>query len=278
MQPTTYRTGTGLVLPRLGQGTWEMGVARENRALEVRALRLGLDLGMRLIDTAEMYANGGAEEVVGEAIAGQRDSVFLVSKVLPENASRQGTINACERSLRRLRVESLDLYLLHWPGRHLLAETLTAFVELQQRGKIRGYGLSNFDWQQMAEPGLSANQVYYNLHRRGCERQLLPECRRRKIAFMAYTPLEQGKLPRVGDSASESALLRVAERHDKTPAQVALAFVLRHECVIAIPKAVGEAHVRENAAALSFELSSEDLAELDREFPQPDHDVPLETL
>lgn len=272
MHATTYRTKTGLVMPRLGQGTWEMGVQRENRPAEVAALRLGLDLGMRLVDTAEMYANGGAEEVVGEALAGRRDEVFLVTKVLPENASRQGTLNACERSLRRLHTDVIDLYLLHWPGRHPLAETLAAFVELRQRGKIRGFGLSNFDWQHMAEPELSANQVYYNLHRRGCERHLVPECRRRGIAFMAYTPLEQGKLPR------EGAIVQIARKHARTPAQVALAFVLRHEHAIAIPKAVNPAHVRENAGALGCELDAEDLAALDREFPAPDHDVTLETL
>ena len=268
----TFRTGTGIVMPRLGQGTWEMGKARARRAGEVRALQLGLDLAMTLIDTAEMYADGGAEEVVGEAIAGRRDGVFLVTKVLPSNASRAGTLAACERSLKRLRTDRIDLYLLHWEGSHPLDATLEAFAELQQHGKIASFGLSNFDWQHMARPGLTANQVLYNLTRRGIERRLLPECRRRGIAVMAYTPLEQGKL------AKDRALAAVAERHGKTAAQAALAWVLRHEHVVAIPKAGSEQHVRDNAAALALRLTADDLAELDEAHPAPAHDVPLEML
>lgn len=278
MQATHYRTSTGLEIPRLGQGTWEFGVTRENRAAEVRALRLGFDLGVCLVDTAEMYGNGGAEEVVGEAIEGRREGVFVVSKVLPQNASRQGTLRACDRSLHRLRTDHIDLYLLHWPGSYPLDETLAAFAQLQQSGKIRGFGLSNFDWDDMRHAGIAANQVYYNLHRRGCERRLLPECKRRGIAFMAYTPLEQGKLSERGADPKFSALCRVANRLGRSPAQIALAFVLRHANAVAIPKAGREEHVRENAAALGVALARADLDELDEHYPIPAQDGPLETL
>ncbi len=269
---TGFTTATGLTLPRLGQGTWEKGLSAATRRDEVRALQLGLDLGMTLIDTAEMYADGGAEAVVGEAIRGRRAVVCLVSKVLPQNASYQGTLAACERSLSRLATDHLDLYLLHWEGPHPLAETLRAFAALQAAGKIRGFGLSNFDHDQMQHPGLAANQVLYNLTRRGIERRLLPECARRGIAVMAYSPLEQGRLRTGG------ALGRLAARHGRSAAQIALAWTLRHPHVVAIPKAGTAAHVRENAAVAAIRLDAADLRELDAEYPAPAHDVPLETL
>lgn len=275
----TLSLPSGERVPVLGQGTWMMGESRRSRREEVEALRLGLDLGMTLIDTAEMYADGGAEEVVAEAIAGRRDQVFLVTKVLPGNASRRGTIEACERSLRRLRTDRIDLYLLHWRGRYPLAETLEAFAELVRAGKIRYWGVSNFDTDDMAEltglPGgaaVATNQVLYNLSRRGIEYDLLPWCRERRIPIMAYSPIEQGRI------LGNPALRRVAARHGATPAQVALAWLLRQKDVMVIPKAGRREHVRENRAALDLELTAEDLAELDRAFPPPTRKVPLEML
>ncbi len=275
----TLSLPSGERVPVLGQGTWMMGESRRSRREEVEALRLGLDLGMTLIDTAEMYADGGAEEVVAEAIAGRRDQVFLVTKVLPGNASRRGTIEACERSLRRLRTDRIDLYLLHWRGRYPLAETLEAFAELVRAGKIRYWGVSNFDTDDMAEltglPGgaaVATNQVLYNLSRRGIEYDLLPWCRERRIPIMAYSPIEQGRI------LGNPALRRVAARHGATPAQVALAWLLRQKDVMVIPKAGRPEHVRENRAALDLELTAEDLAELDRAFPPPTRKVPLEML
>jgi len=242
-------------------------------------LRLGLDLGMTLIDTAEMYGDGAAEELVGEVIAGRRDKLFLVSKVLPSHARRLGTIAACEGSLRRLRTDRLDLYLLHWRGEAPLEETLAAFSVLVRAGKIRYWGVSNFDLSDMEElvslPGgssVATNQVLYNLTRRGIEYNLLPWCTKRGIPIMAYSPIEQRRL------LEEPALQNVAERHGATPAQVALARVLRQEKVIAIPKAATPAHVEENRGALDLRLTREDLAELDRAFPPPDRPVPLEMI
>ncbi len=280
LQPIpTLSLPSGERVPVLGQGTWTMGENRRSRREEAEALRLGLDLGMTLIDTAEMYADGGAEEVVAEAIAGRRDEVFLVSKVLPGNASRRGTIEACERSLRRLRTDRIDLYLLHWRGRHPLAETLEAFAELVRAGKIRYWGVSNFDTGDMEEltglPGgaaVATNQVLYNLSRRGIEYDLLPWCRERRIPIMAYSPIEQGRI------LENTVLRRVAARHGATPAQVALAWLLRQKDVMVIPKAGRPEHVRENRAALDLELTAEDLAELDRAFPSPTRKVPLEML
>ncbi|MFB5085376.1 aldo/keto reductase [Symbiobacterium thermophilum] len=280
LQPIpTLSLPSGEWVPVLGQGTWTMGESRRSRREEAEALRLGLDLGMTLIDTAEMYADGGAEEVVAEAIAGRRDEVFLVSKVLPGNASRRGTIEACERSLRRLRTDRIDLYLLHWRGRHPLAETLEAFAELVRAGKIRYWGVSNFDTGDMEEltglPGgaaVATNQVLYNLSRRGIEYDLLPWCRERRIPIMAYSPIEQGRI------LENTVLRRVAARHGATPAQVALAWLLRQKDVMVIPKAGRPEHVRENRAALDLELTAEDLAELDRAFPSPTRKVPLEML
>jgi diketogulonate reductase-like aldo/keto reductase len=249
------------------------------RADEIAALRLGLDLGMTLIDTAEMYGDGGAEELVGEAIAGRRQEVFLVSKVLPSNASRRGTVAACERSLRRLKTDRIDLYLLHWRGGTPLSETLSAFDELVGAGKIRSWGVSNFDVKDMEElaglPGGSAvatNQVLYNLTRRGIEYDLLPWCHSRKIPIMAYSPIEQGRM------LGHAALGKVAERHDVTPAQVALAWLLRQDGLMVIPKAGTARHVRENRAAVDVHLTKQDLAELDRAFPPPAKKRALEIL
>lgn len=276
--PTT-RLPSGEAVPVLGQGTWYMGEDDRRRAEEAAALRLGLDLGMTLIDTAEMYADGGAEEVVAEAMVGRRDEVFLVSKVLPHNASRQGTIAACERSLRRLRTDRIDLYLLHWRGRPPFAETVEAFETLIQAGKIRRWGVSNLDPAEMEElvqaPGgaaVATNQLLYNLTRRGIEHDLMPWCRQRGIPVMAYSPIEQGRM------LKHPALRGVAERHGATAAQVALAWLFRQEGVIAIPKAASATHVRENRASLDVRLTDQDLADLDRAFPPPRGPQPLEML
>ncbi len=273
------RSRGGMELPALGQGTWMMGESRARRAREVAALRLGLDLGMTLIDTAEMYADGGAERVVAEAIAGRRDEVFLVSKVLPQNASRLGTPRAAEASLRRLGTDRLDLYLLHWAGPHPLGDTLEAFERLREKGKIRFYGVSNFDLHELEAAerlpggaGVQANQVLYNLGRRGIERGVLPCCRKREVAVMAYSPFEQARL------GERPALRRVARRHGVAPYQVALAWTLRLPELVSIPKASDPEHVRQNAAAGGLALSDEDLALLDGDFPPPERDVPLETL
>lgn len=266
-------------VPVLGLGTWGMGEAGTNGPDMVAALRLGLDLGMTLIDTAEMYGEGGAEEVVGKAIAGRRDGVFLVSKVYPHNATRRGTVAACERSLKRLGTDRLDLYLLHWRGGVPLAETLEGFAALRQQGKIRHYGVSNFGIDDMTElwslPGgadAAVNQVLYNLTRRGIEWDLLPWCRERRVPVMAYSPIEQGRLLR------KRALSELAARRGVTPARLALAWLLAREPVMVIPKAGRPEHVRENRAALDLELTPEELAELDRAFPPPDRAKPLEML
>ena len=273
------RTRSGAVLPNLGLGTWRMGENQAARREEVAALKLGIDLGMRLIDTAEMYADGGAERVVAEAIAGVRDRVFLVSKVLPQNASYAGTSAACERSLKRLRVERIDLYLLHWPGEHPLEDTLRALTRLVEQGKIGHFGLSNFDIDELASAErldggsrVGVNQVLYNVERRGIERRLIPWCASRNVAVMAYSPLEQGRL------RPHDALRRVAARHDASPAQIALAWTLRHDNVVAIPKASRLSHVRDNVKAADIVLTEEDLADIDGAFPPPRRDVPLETL
>jgi diketogulonate reductase-like aldo/keto reductase len=260
-------------VPALGQGTWRMGEKSTQRQAEVAALRLGIDLGMTLIDTAEMYGEGGAEEVVGEAIAGRREQVFLVSKVYPHNASQRGVMAACDRSLKRLKTDCLDLYLLHWRGTVPLAETLAGFQALQQAGKIRDYGVSNFDHDDMEEasalPGgneIVTNQVLYNLANRGVEWDLLPWCRDRAMPIMAYSPLEQA--PREPGMMHHPQLKAIAARHEATPTQVAIAWLL-HQDAIVIPKATNLTHVRENRAALDLGLTPEDLGELDRAFPPP---------
>ncbi|HEX7155978.1 MAG TPA: aldo/keto reductase [Burkholderiaceae bacterium] len=271
--------------PALGLGTWKMGESRSRRSAEVSAVRLALDIGYRVIDTAEMYGEGGAEEVVGEAVAGAmrdglaRGDVFIVSKVYPHNASRAGVLAACERSLRRLKLDSIDLYLLHWRGREPLAETLAGFLELQRRGQIRRWGVSNFDVPDLQElfgleggAGCSANQVYYSLGARGVEFDLLPWQRERGVPLMAYCPIDQGALAR---RQAGAAWREVAQRHAATPVQVALAALLAQGGVMAIPKAVREAHLRENWGAAALALDAKDLAALDRDFPPPRRKVPL---
>ena len=275
----TVRLQTGERVPALGQGTWNMGEKKKERAEEIAALRLGVDLGLSLIDTAEMYGDGHSEELIAEAIDGQRQQVFLVSKVLPEHASRRGTIKACEGSLRRLKTDWLDLYLLHWREDIPLEETLEGFDALVQDGKIRHWGVSNFDVADMEElvdlpggPKVTTNQVLYNLTRRGIEYDLLHWCRERQLPIMAYSPIEQGRL------LKKSALKQIASRHGVTPSQVALAWVLRHADVIAIPKAGKTRHVRENHGALDLRLSKQDVSELDDAFPPATKQVPLETI
>lgn len=254
-----------------------MGEQRQKRKTEIDFLRLGLDLGLRLIDTAEMYGEGGSEEVVGQAIAGRRPEVFLVSKVYPHNATARAMAEACARSLRRLKTDYLDLYLLHWRGSVPLAETLEGFQSLNRAGKILDYGVSNFDQAGVEEAvalagggEIAADQVLYNLMHRGVEWDLLPWCRRRRLPVMAYSPVEQGAM------LQHAPLQSVASRHNATPAQVALAWLLRQEGIVAIPKAATAAHVRENQAALDLILTDEDTAELDRAFPPPCEKVPLE--
>jgi len=264
----TLRSGERV--PALGQGTWHMGEDRRRAAEEETALRLGIELGMTLIDTAEMYGSGGAEEVIARAGRGVRDGLFIVSKVYPHNASRAGIVAACEHSLRRLATDRIDLYLLHWRGSIPLAETLDGFLRLRAEGKIRYYGVSNFDRADMAEwaalkggDTVAADQVLYNLSRRGPEWDLLPWCCEHRVAVMAYTPLGQGHM------LGNRALGEIARRRGATPAQIALAWLLRQEDMIVIPKASRPEHVRENRDALGVALTEEDLAELDRAFPPP---------
>jgi diketogulonate reductase-like aldo/keto reductase len=271
----TVTLPSGEKVPQLGQGTWRMGESVRRREEEVAALKLGLDLGMTLIDTAELY--GEAEMIVAEAVQGRRDQCFIVTKVLPENSTRAGTIAACEQSLKRLKTDRIDLYLLHWRGRPRLDETLSGLEALLEAGAIRYWGVSNFDVGDMEElfalPGGEAcatNQVLYNLRRRGIESGLLPWCRARGVPIQVYSPIEQGRL------VDGKALSAVAARHGVKPAQVALAWVLRHSDMMVIPKATNEAHVRENRAALDIKLSKTDLAELDRAFPPPTGSRPLE--
>jgi diketogulonate reductase-like aldo/keto reductase len=270
---------SGQKMPVLGQGTWGFGERGKERAKEVAALRAGIDLGLTLIDTAEMYGEGGAEEIVGEAIAGRRDEVFLVSKVYPHNASRKGAIAACERSLKRLGSDRIDVYLLHWRGGEKLVDTVAAFETLRRDGKIGSYGVSNFDIDDMEElwrvPGGSAattNQVLYNLTRRGAEWDLLPWCREHGVPIMAYSPIEQARM------LGNSELKKLAEKRGIAPAQLALAWLLHQDGVVAIPKAGRLDHLRENAAALEIKLSKDDLAALDRAFPPPKKRKPLEML
>jgi diketogulonate reductase-like aldo/keto reductase len=257
----------GVDVPVIGQGTWRMGEDASRRTQEVAALRQGIELGMTLIDTAEMYGEGGAEEVVGEAIAGLRDQVFLVSKVYPHNASRKGIPQACERSLRRLGTDFIDVYLLHWRGQFPLEETVEAFERLREQGKIGRWGVSNFDLDDLHEldsPACATNQVLYNLEERGIEFDLLPWCQQHRLPLMAYCPIGQG-----GHMLVNSTLKQVANRHGVTPAQVSLAWILRQEGVIAIPKAVGPEHVRLNAQAAQLHLDAGDLEALDQAFHAP---------
>jgi diketogulonate reductase-like aldo/keto reductase len=259
----------GTIIPALGQGTWHMGEGARPRGEEADALRLGLDLGMSLIDTAEMYAEGGAEDVVGDAIAGRRDEVFLVSKVYPHNASRRGAVAACERSLKRMRVDTIDLYLLHWRGSHPLSETVEAFEALKAAGKIRRWGVSNCDVDDLEELGpaladCAADQVLYSLEHRGIEFDLLPFCAKQRVPVMAYSPVGQG-----GKLLRHRALHDVAARHAITPAQVAIAWTLRDPNVVSIPKASDPTHIRQNAATRDVRLTHDDLATLDAAFAPP---------
>nr|WP_272890748.1 aldo/keto reductase [Stutzerimonas sp. S1] len=264
-------------VPLIGQGTWHMGERSAERARDVAALRLGIELGMTLIDTAEMYGEGGAEEVVGEAIRNRRERVFIVSKVYPHNASRHGIPQACERSLRRLGCDYLDLYLLHWRGEYPLAETVEAFERLQAAGRIRRWGVSNLDVADLQElpdgAACATNQVLYNPQARGIEFDLLPWCQARSMPVMAYCPLGQG-----GALLRHPALLEVARRHGVQPGQVALAWALRQPGVLVIPKAVEPAHLRANASAGELRLTGEDLALIDSAFAPPRRQQPLQMV
>ncbi|MDR6712888.1 diketogulonate reductase-like aldo/keto reductase [Pseudomonas hunanensis] len=257
----------GSSVATIGQGTWYMGEDPTRRAAEVAALQQGIELGLNLIDTAEMYAEGGAEAVVGEAIAGRRDQVFVVSKVYPHNASQRGVPLACERSLKRLRTDCIDLYLLHWRGQYPLAETVEAFERLRDQGKIRHWGVSNFDVDDLREldnPACATNQVLYNPSERGIEFDLLPWSQAQALPIMAYCPLAQA-----GRLLKHPLMAEIAERHGVTPAQVSLAWVTRHDGVIAIPKAVDPRHVELNAAAAGLKLNEEDLRAIDQAFAPP---------
>jgi len=280
----TVEFSGGSVLPAMGQGTWYMGEDASQRQQEVAALQFGLDQGLRLIDTAEMYAEGGAEEVVGEALQGRRDCAWLVSKVYPWNAGSVDAITACERSLRRLKTDYLDLYLLHWRGNLPLEETITAMESLQQSGKILRWGVSNFDSDDMeellAEEGghaCAANQVLYHLASRGIEYDLIPTCQRLQIPVMAYCPLAQGgRLRR--DLMTHPLLREIAQQKSISVAQLLLAWVIRKEGVIAIPKASSVQHVAENAAVLEVVLNAEELALINQAFPPPESKMPLDVV
>ncbi|MCU1667163.1 MAG: oxidoreductase [Blastococcus sp.] len=282
MTDTRIRTVSlpdGTVVPALGMGTWYLGEDPDGRDIQLSALETGIEIGLTLIDTAEMYGDGAAEELVGRAIAGRRDSVFLVSKVLPSHATRQGTVEACRRSLRRLGTDHLDLYLLHWRGAVPLAETVAAFEELVQAGSIRRWGVSNFDVPDMEElvavPGgdhVQTDQVLYNLARRGPEYDLIPWCRDAGTPLMVYSPVDHGRLlehPAVRDMAGQKGV---------TPAQLAIAWVLRLPDLFAVAKASTRAHVIENRAALEIRFTEAELAQLDLIFPPPFSKVPLEVL
>ena len=275
----TVKLPSGERIPVLGQGTWHLAEVAARRDEEILALRRGLDLGMTVIDTAEMYADGEAEKLVREAIAGRRDEVFLVSKLLPQHGTARGTVAACEGSLRRLGTDRIDLYLLHWRGRVPLADTVEAFGGLQQAGLIRYWGVSNFDAPDMKEltalPGgleVGTDQVLYNLSRRGPELNLFPLLRELRVPIMAYSPIEQGRILR------HPVLREIAELHHATPAQIALAWVLRRDDVCAIPRASRLEHTNENRAAADIQLDQADLSQLDQEFPRPERVRPLEML
>ncbi len=267
----------GRKLPVLGLGTWRMGEAGSHKAAEIRVVQKALELGISLIDTAEIYADGRSERIVGEAIRGRRDQAFVVSKVAPSNASRQGTIRACEASLARLGIETLDLYLLHWRGRVPVAETVEAFEQLKRDGKIRAWGVSNFDVDDLDDipdrRECAANQVLYNPQSRGIEYDLLPFCQSHSIPIMAYTPLGQG-----GAVLKDPAIAAIARRHQATPAQVILAWGIRLDGVVTIPKTATLARVEENLRAVALHLTPEDLADIDRAFPPPRRRAPLEML
>ncbi|MBB4228985.1 aldo/keto reductase [Rhizobium mongolense] len=269
----------GIEVPALGQGTWNMGERASEAEREIASLKAGIDLGMTLIDTAEMYGEGDSERIVGRAIKGRRDGLFIVTKVYPWNASRRGTIEACERSLSRLGIDQIDLYLLHWRGEHPLADTVEAFEDLKDAGKIRAWGVSNFDIgdieELLAVPGgrhVAANQVLYNLARRGIEYDLLPWCQEHGVPVMAYSPIEQGRI------LHNPELIRIAKANQATPAQIALAFLLERDGVIAIPKTSNADRAAENRDCVSLDISDEDWAALDAAFPPPTRKSALEML
>jgi diketogulonate reductase-like aldo/keto reductase len=263
---------TGQQVSVIGQGTWNM--EKDDRRAAIEALRRGLDLGMTHVDTAEMYGDGKVEELVGEALADRREEVFLVSKVLPSNASRRGTLQACERSLRRLRTDHLDCYLLHWPGSHPLADTIATFEELREAGKIRSWGLSNFDEEELAgaldiagEGKTACNQVLYHLKERAIEHAVIPFCEEHGIAVVAYSPFGSGDFPKPGTPGGR-LLAEIAGANGATPHQIALAFLLRYPSMFAIPKASRSAHAEENAAAAEIVLSEEEIRGIDEAFPR----------
>ncbi len=268
---------SGAAMPVFGIGTWRMGESTRRRAQELDAIRFALELGYPMIDTAEMYGDGVAEEIVGEAIARSAKRPFLVSKVYPHNASRSGTIAACERSLKRLRTDYLDLYMLHWSGRHPIAETMRAMAKLIEKGSILFAGVSNLDVDELPAAvqaqRIACDQVLYHLGDRGMERRVLPYCAERRIPVVAYSPFGQRRFPERSE-----VLQAIAKRHGKTPRQVALNFLTRHPAVFAIPKAANVEHVRENSGGAGWDLAPEDVAAIDRAFPAPDRDVPLGML
>lgn len=273
----TFPNGTEV--PALGQGTWAMGEDAGHAKAEIESLKAGIDLGMTLIDTAEMYGDGGAEEIVGQAIRGRRDEVFIVSKVYPWNASLHGTIEACERSLERLGTDRIDLYLLHWRGNYPLTETVAAFETLKASGKIGAWGVSNFDTDDMEEllgvpngANVAANQVLYNLSRRGIEFDLLPWCQSRGIPIMAYSPIDQGSI------LHHPELIHIAKAYQATPAQLALAFLLERDGVIVIPKTANAERAAENRDCVSLDITDDDWDALDAAFPPPAKKKPLEML
>jgi len=275
----TVKLPSGEKVPAFGMGTWNMGDEPRVRQEEIATLRLGLDLGAGLIDTAEMYGDGRSEELVGEAICGQRDQVFLVTKVLPSNASRRGMAAACERSLRRLKTDRLDLYLLHWPGSVPISETIEGFLDLQQAGHIRHFGVCNLDldemracWSAPGGRGVQTNQLLYNLTRRSMEWDLLPWLRKHGVPVMAYSPIEQALL------LKQPQLVKFATRHGLTPAQAALAWLLAMDDIIVIPKTSRRERLKENLGALNHPLTREQLSDLDRLFPPPVGPQPLDML
>ncbi|WLT09761.1 aldo/keto reductase [Bartonella apihabitans] len=267
------------IVPALGQGTWGMGEGISPAETEADSLRAGLDLGLKLIDTAEMYGNGGSERVVGKALVGRRDDAFVVSKVLPSHASRKGTIEACERSLKNLKIEQIDLYLLHWQSSVPLSETVEALEKLVTQGKIGAWGVSNFDtalMENLAEIApkghIATNQILYNLSRRGPEFDLIPWCENHNIPVMAYAPIEQGRIMKNHD------LLELAGKLNVAPSVLALAWVIRNPLMIAIPKTSSVKHLRENAKALAITLDHEVLQALDEIFLPPTRKQPLEVI
>lgn len=275
----TLSLPSGASVPRLGQGTWGMGENAASAGREIESLRHGISLGLTLIDTAEMYGEGGAEIVTGKAIAGLRETIFLVSKVYPWNASRRGTLEACERSLKRLGTDRIDLYLLHWRGEHPLADTVSAFETLRRDGRIGAWGVSNFDTDDMREllavpdgKNCAANQVLYNLGRRGIEFDLLPFCREHNVPVMAYSPIEQGRL------LNHPRLIDISKTYQATPAQVALAFVLRQQGTIAIPKSSNPHRIAENRDATDLQITEDDWKDLDAAFPPPKRKTALAML